>query len=287
MKRLALIVLIVLAACVLVWAYADNPPNRRTGAPGENLCSGCHNTYAENSGDGTLSISGLPTSYDPLSTYTVTVTISDPGESSWGFEAAVKDTSNAQAGVLTITDATNTVSGVSNGITYVKQTGTGSYAGTANGPVSWNFSWTAPAAGTGKVIFYVSGIAANDNGSASGDYGYHISHEVPEKATSVSDNADGSTGPDLFVLHQNYPNPFNLATSISYSLQKAGFVNLTIYNVLGQKVRTLIDQTQPAGNYSVHWDSKDQKGRVVPGGVYFYILKAGDFSSSRKMVLLK
>jgi len=82
MKRLALAVLLTLTTWVLVWGYANNPPNRRTGAPGENLCSGCHSTYAENSGSGILSISGLPASYDPLATYPVTVTLSQTGQSS-------------------------------------------------------------------------------------------------------------------------------------------------------------------------------------------------------------
>ena len=247
MKRLALVVIIILTACVLVWAYANNPPNRRTGAPGENLCSGCHSTYAENSGDGILSISGFPANYDPLATYPITVTLSDPGQSRWGFEVAVKDSNNAQAGTLIITDATNTISGVSGGITYIKQTSTGSYAGTANGPVNWNLSWTAPAAGIGKVYFYASGVAADNDSEDAGDYCYHISQEVPEKTTGVSDNdvGNGSARPDRFVLQQNYPNPFNLATSISYTLKKEGLVNLTIYNILGQKIRTLIDQVEP------------------------------------------
>jgi len=190
---------------------------------------------------------------------------------------------------MTITDATNTISGLSSGITYLKQTSAGTYAGTANGPVSWGFNWTAPASGTGKVYFYVSGVAANDNGSSSGDYCYHISQQVPEKTTGVSDNdaGHGSARPDKFVLQQNYPNPFNLATSISYTLKTEGWVNLAIYNILGQKVRTLIDQKKPIGKYSVQWDSRDEKGRVVAGGIYFYVLKTGDYVSSRKMVLLK
>ncbi len=287
MKRLALTILLILTACVLVWAYSDNPPNRRTGAPGEGLCSDCHDSFPENSGNGTLSISGLPASYDPLAVYAVTVSLSDPGQIRWGFEVAVKDSNNLQAGTLTITDATHTVSGISSGITYIKQTSTGTYDGTANGPVSWTFNWTAPAAGTGRVYFYASGVAANSAGGSSGDYGYHISQQVPEKTTGVSDNADGSARPDRFVLLQNFPNPFNLATSISYTLRNEGWVNLTVYNILGQKVRALIDQKEPAGNYSVQWDSRDDKGRVMPGGIYFYVLKAGDFTSSRKMVLLK
>jgi hypothetical protein len=289
MKRLALAVLLILTTWSLVWGYANNPPNRRTGAPGENLCSGCHNSYTENSGSGILSTSGLPASYDPLATYPVTVTLSESGQSSWGFEVVVKDSNSLQAGTLTITDATNTISGVSSGITYIKQTSAGTYAGTVNGPVSWGFNWTAPAAGTGKVYFYASGVAADDNGSSSGDYCYHISQEVPEKATGVSDNQSGggSARADRFELRQNYPNPFNLATSINYTLKADGLVNLTIYNILGQKVGTLINQKEPAGSYSVQWDSKDEKGRVVPGGIYFYILKAGGFTSSKKMVLLK
>jgi hypothetical protein len=93
--------------------------------------------------------------------------------------------------------------------------------------------------------------------------------------------------PNLFALSQNYPNPFNPETQIEYALPKASQVKLTIYNLLGQKVTTLVDEFQTVGFKTVHWDGKDDQGTEVASGVYFYKLKAGDFSETKKMILLK
>jgi hypothetical protein len=110
------------------------------------------------------------------------VTLSDPDQSRWGFELAVKDVSDQQAGTIVVTDAVNTLVSTSGGITYLKQTSTGTFAGTADGPVSWSFNWTAPSSGTGTVYFYVAGCAANNNDLDAGDYVYNISKEVQERS---------------------------------------------------------------------------------------------------------
>jgi hypothetical protein len=93
--------------------------------------------------------------------------------------------------------------------------------------------------------------------------------------------------PELFELKQNYPNPFNPCTDISYSLPSGCHVTLDIYNLLGQKVRTLVNQSQEAGHYTVTWDGRDADNRTAASGVYFYRIKAGDFIESKKMVLMK
>jgi len=93
--------------------------------------------------------------------------------------------------------------------------------------------------------------------------------------------------PLSYSLQQNYPNPFNPGTSISYSLAKADDVDLTIFNTLGQKVKTIVKMHQLAGYYSVMWDGKDELGHDMPAGTYFYRLKAGDFIRIRKMILLR
>lgn len=90
-----------------------------------------------------------------------------------------------------------------------------------------------------------------------------------------------------FSLRQNYPNPFNPETDICYSLTKAENVKLTIYNILGQKIRTLVDEYQPAGTKTAHWDGKDENGNSVNSGIYFYRITAGQFSQTKKMVLMK
>jgi len=93
--------------------------------------------------------------------------------------------------------------------------------------------------------------------------------------------------PTEFGLSQNVPNPFNPSTVVEYALPKDAQVNLSIYNVLGQHVKTLVDEMQRAGRQSVTWDGTDASGTSVASGVYFYKIRAGDFSNTKKMLLLK
>jgi hypothetical protein len=93
--------------------------------------------------------------------------------------------------------------------------------------------------------------------------------------------------PKSFELFQNYPNPFNPQTQIRYDLPVSGNVRLTIYNVLGQKVKVLVDEIQDAGYKSVIWDGKDIDGRDVASGIYFYKIEAQSFEKTKKMILLK
>jgi len=94
--------------------------------------------------------------------------------------------------------------------------------------------------------------------------------------------------PETFSLAQNYPNPFNPSTSIEYKLPVFSQVSLTIYNLLGQKIRSLLSQTRkPAGRQEVTWDGKDDSGNQVAAGVYFYQLKAGNFSIVKKMIIVR
>jgi hypothetical protein len=90
-----------------------------------------------------------------------------------------------------------------------------------------------------------------------------------------------------YRLEQNYPNPFNPVTHISYYIPKTSRVDLMIYNLLGQRIRTLVHQVQNAGSYTVQWDGKNEFGIPVASGVYLYNLTAGKFKRSRKMMLLR
>ncbi len=93
--------------------------------------------------------------------------------------------------------------------------------------------------------------------------------------------------PVTFILGQNYPNPFNPSTIIEYSLPQSEKVNITIFNILGQKVTTLVDEAKAAGNYSVTWDGHDSDGSEVSSGVYFYRMTAGLFCVSKTMILVR
>lgn len=93
--------------------------------------------------------------------------------------------------------------------------------------------------------------------------------------------------PDVYALHQNYPNPFNPITTLRYDLPKNSLVNITIYDMLGRQVKSLINQTQDAGFKSVIWDATNDYGKPVSAGVYLYQIQAGEFVQTKKMVLLK
>jgi hypothetical protein len=93
--------------------------------------------------------------------------------------------------------------------------------------------------------------------------------------------------PTSNYLGSNYPNPFNPTTTITYGLAKQERVTVAIYNVNGALVRTLVSDDKPAGWYTVNWDGRDQGGRQVASGIYFSQMRAGSFSDSKKLVLLK
>ena len=103
---------------------------------------------------------------------------------------------------------------------------------------------------------------------------------------SVIEKINGSI-PFKFELRQNFPNPFNPETEIRYQIAENTRVLLKIYNILGQEVRTLVDDMKSAGSYTVKWNGKNNLGVKVSSGVYIYRIQAGDFISTKKMVFLK
>ena len=97
---------------------------------------------------------------------------------------------------------------------------------------------------------------------------------------------DGA-GAAVTRLYQNHPNPFNPRTAIKFSLAADGPAKLIIYDVNGRRIRTLVDQGLKAGAHEVVWDGTDDAGHTVTSGVYWSQLQAGDYSSNKKMVVLK
>lgn len=93
--------------------------------------------------------------------------------------------------------------------------------------------------------------------------------------------------PEQIILHQNYPNPFNPVTNIRFTLPEAADVTLTVYDILGREVKTLVNERKAAGKHIVHWDGTDNSGQAVGSGVYYYRLTAGEYSSVKKMLLVR
>ena len=99
--------------------------------------------------------------------------------------------------------------------------------------------------------------------------------------SSVEENSSGII-PGSFSLEQNFPNPFNPSTAIEFNIAESDFVSLSVFNLLGEQVGTIVNEYLPAGSYKANWDAED-----LPSGVYIYTILAGKFSQSNKMILLK
>ncbi|HEX9973729.1 MAG TPA: FlgD immunoglobulin-like domain containing protein [bacterium] len=110
-----------------------------------------------------------------------------------------------------------------------------------------------------------------------------------EIATAVDPIAPEPVLPGQYALKSNYPNPFNSTTTINYEVPIGVItpVNLKIYNIFGQIVKTLFDGNQDAGRYTVDWDGSDDDGKLMTSGVYFCILQSGNYQNTKKMTLLR
>ena len=108
--------------------------------------------------------------------------------------------------------------------------------------------------------------------------------EVVEVAVLAIDN---QVTPDVFALHQNYPNPFNPTTQIKYDLAEDALVSIDIYDVMGRKIKSLMNVNQSAGYHSLQWDATNNIGEGVSAGMYIYTIQTRDYQSTKKMVLLK
>lgn len=121
-----------------------------------------------------------------------------------------------------------------------------------------------------------------------GNFGDVLTVVEPLKAyTVVSEVKEGTPVPSGYQLFQNYPNPFNPHTTISYQLSEASSIEISVYDVKGKKVRTLVNTYKPAGTYSVIWDGCDSRKAQLSTGVYFIKMKANEFTASRKVLLVQ
>lgn len=132
-----------------------------------------------------------------------------------------------------------------------------------------------------------------------GNYLGNVNLEIVDMVVAAQDateiQSSGSVGeitvamdiPTTYDIQQNFPNPFNPTTTINYQLPKDSQVALVIYNMLGQEVKTLVEDNLDAGYYSVTWDGTDNFGKMIASGEYIYSITADDFNKNMKMVFLK
>jgi hypothetical protein len=154
----------------LIIARSAGAPTAHTGDFGEPNCTQCHTGNAANTAGGSVAVTGVPATYTPGQTYTITITVQRSGQSRWGFQLAVRSVgSSLQAGTLATTDG-NAQIVVANAVQYATHTSVGTQVGASSG--TWTLNWTAPSPAVGQVRFSAAGNAANNSGTNQGDFIY-------------------------------------------------------------------------------------------------------------------
>lgn len=253
---------LIIACCANIGFAHNSYTGGYSSAPGRSTCaSSCHGGTG-----GTLVVTGFPTSYQPLHTYSITVR-HNGGSRIVNFNATTR--------IGSTTTVAGTFTAGLNSTLYTQADG-GVYA-SPHSIDSAIFQWTAPAAGTGTVNFYAAafqGTTSSPNGQSS---------RVTFAATEITTSVNGQEMlPTEFTLSQNYPNPFNPATNIYYELPIDVHVTLKIYDVAGQEAATIVDGLVRAGRHHVVFDATD-----LASGLYFYRLDAGAYINVKKFVILK
>ena len=110
---------------------------------------------------------------------------------------------------------------------------------------------------------------------------------IDEGALEELNTKNNKSSPERFTLYQNYPNPFNPVTNLDYDLPEDAMVNITVFDMMGKVVRTLVNDQQSAGYKTLQWNATSNSGQPISAGLYIYTIRAGEFSKTRKMILLK
>jgi hypothetical protein len=284
-------------------------------------------SWSAPAGGGTQSVSVTNNTTDNSIRYNVSVDVSwlsvsstsgsTPG--SFTITAQANPTTSSRTGKVKVTSASNpSADGSPAVITITQAPASSSPPVTITGPTQLvsgqigtftastnvqpiSYKWYQSYNGTNwSLVRYVTSTSTSDQLSISGSGSFYLRVEVKDDAfvTYTDDHyvrvifdKQASSGikntPKDYVLAQNHPNPFNPTTSISFSLPKDEHVVLSIYNITGQLVRTLVNERKNAGTHSIMWNGRNESGAQVTSGLYIYKIKAGSYTQVRKMSLMK
>ena len=278
------IYLAILAVPILIMAkmpeqLSFGAPVSSSGAPDEVTCanSGCHDDSQINKGTALLSlkVGDAITSYVPGKVYPITVKITEPGVSRFGFQiVAIKDNDRSNAGEMAVTDDLRTQL-ITNDIAlqdrkYITYTYPGTEASSA-GTGEWTMNWTAPETDVGPVTLYVASVSANNDRTDKGDHVYTTALTLkPADASSVKDHA---TDMLTNVMFNNYSNEL----SISIQLQHQQQINCSLYNIQGKLIKSLFDEGMISTEKKIQLD--------VPNGIYFVKIASGQNEKTTKIVV--
>ena len=247
------------------------PTGYAYNAPNYNNCTVCH-SGTPNSGDGSVEFVNLPNEYVPGETYSIGVTVTGSNSRGYGFQATAMS-GDQFAGNFSLNSNSENLELNGGFIQHSSRTDSG----------IWYFNWDAPEEVTETITFSASGIGTGGSSGYSGDRVYTVQVEIQSQSVGILSNDPLIS----FSLDGNYPNPFNSETIISYTIPKDGFVNISIFNVAGQFITSLVNDYQLRGEKKIFWDTKDATGNYVPSGVYYYVVSNGIYKEARTMTLLK
>jgi hypothetical protein len=256
------VLLIMIFSQVLVYAY----PGGITGRTLKTTTAGCSCHNAAATTDVIVTISG-PDTLNTGQTGQYSLTISKASKLGAGLDIAVR------SGVLApVSSNIHLSSGELTQNNNISMT---------NGSVTINFSYTAPSTVT-KDTIWATGLATNSNSNTGGDdWNWANSKRVVVRIPSGIKNISTET-PGNFSLMQNYPNPFNPSTKIKFTVPKNSFVKLSVYDMSGREVESIVNGVLNAGVYEAEWMPNN-----LASGIYLYSMKTADFAETKRMILLK
>ena len=267
----ASLVLLVIMPFPLSGNSGGPPTGYAYNAPNYNSCTICHSGTV-NSGNGSVEFIDLPNEFNPGETYSIGIVVNGSNSRGYGFQATAMF-GDQFAGNFSLNSDSENLELNGGFIQHSSRTDSG----------IWYFNWNAPEEATETVTFSASGLGTGGSSGYSGDRVYTVQVEIQPQSIGILSNYS----PTNFSLNGNYPNPFNGETIISYAIPKDGFVNITIFNVAGQFITSLVNDHQIHGEKKVFWDTKDATGNYVPSGVYYYVVSSGKYKEARTMTLLK
>ncbi len=277
-KEITLALVAIVAVCAMSFkVFIPAGEAGKTGAYSEGDCTQCHSDWAVNTGTGSVAITAVPAltgGYVPGTKYTVTVTVTQTGDSLFGFdfEALLNATTNGGTlSLLTPSTDVKTKADGSTAITDVVHTGTGNNTKNSH---AFSFYWTAPATGTGTVTFYTSGLAANDDGNTTGDWVYTTSMAVMQNTAGISEVLAKE------INFSVYPNPSSDNLNVKFSLNGISSVNIDMIDMNGRKVAELISENGMNGEVNKTFNISSYEK-----GIYFVRLSINNEITIQKIVV--
>jgi len=275
-----IIVFSVLFIALTAGMMDDNGRAGYTGSPGEATCNttNCHNSFVLNTGGGSISATSSMNNwtYDPLTTYTISIKVAKSGVALFGVGVEILTSANNNAGTITVTDAavTQIKSRVVAGVTRRNLVHTLN-GGASQDSMTFDFSWTSPDTTAGPVTMYFAGNASNSSSSRTGDYIYTSTRVI---SPSSGNSAGEFKMVDSFSV---FPNPANKFIALHYTLQKNENVRIKLCDLQGKFMVLLLDENKPAGSND---DVISLPGNF-PDGLYLLRIESSSGRFNKKLMI--